>query len=108
MNRCPFIPESEWWPPGASPRALLCSSHRDPGQGCVDEEDSCPGAYARTGVAIEAWRARAWWEKGQLALLFGEDVPPLVIAAVDVADQTRREVEDEGVYQRQPKEGGSK
>ncbi len=69
-------------------------------------EDMCAGAYARAPVALDAYRARSWWERGQLALLYPDGIPNVVIEAVDLAESVRSAWQSEGQRQRMPK-GGS-
>lgn len=76
-NRCPHIDPSEWTSGG-----IPCAEN---GKDLALDAPHCPGALARQSVAIEALRARRWWEQGQLRDLYRE-VPQVVIAAVEAAD----------------------
>jgi hypothetical protein len=89
-NRCPSIPREEW-----DESAPQIEAGPD-GENALDGCHHCPGAYAREPAAQEAARARRWWDKGQLALIYPEGVTEAVADAVDLADQTANRWRVEG------------
>lgn len=98
-NRCPYLPPTEWTDAGRLP----C------GEDGLDHGAAapyCPGALARQPVAMTTLRARGWWEKGQLALLYPEGVPQVVVEAVEAADADLQRWRAEGQRLLKPEPSG--
>lgn len=62
----------------------------------LSSDGPCPGWYAGWNVAAEAERARRWWERGQLPVLYPGGITAHVIAAVEAADEEYRRWRAEG------------
>ena len=86
--RCPSIPASDW----EGDPVHLGTPDRNVAEGL----DCCPGAYARAPAAVEAERARVWWAKSQLEVLYPLGVPAVIVDAVEKAESERLEWEAEG------------
>jgi hypothetical protein len=82
VNGCPLVPRSEW---------LVGGDRGSDCHGAVDPNDVCPGAYARSEAAREVERVWAWWQKGQLALLYPDGVPADVVEAIEIFESTKND-----------------
>jgi hypothetical protein len=70
------MPHAEW----ACPSPELFAGAED--DNLLDpDSDPCPGALARSPVAVEASRAANW--KGSIGALYPLGVPEIVVAAVE-------------------------
>lgn len=80
-NRCPFIPRDEW--------GYRTRTEGPDGSDVFKPDDACPGAYARTGAASEAYRALRWADRGALRELYPHGTTRIVQAAIDVMADVR-------------------
>ena len=89
MRRCPGVQQDQWYQ-GTHPPVGTADEN------LIEESDHCAGWWARQPAALEAMRARKWWEKAQLAALYPLGLPAVVAEAVDVAESDRIAWENEG------------